>query len=275
MLEQLDDNTVEEIARIACGGEGYPVYRRGADLPKLLRQSGWQDVPDYRGEQRRAWLVEQLLSRRSEPGALDAVVCRLADNREYLARNEPLAAAEVAAKLNQILVFEGFEVAHHRGRPTVRPYRPEPETVPGEPGGTLHVAMTDLVSDPALAEVLQGRLDEARICDRNGAFASAIIMLGSLLEGVLLDAAMSRLPERERPAERDLVLSRLINLAHEHKWIQADVHGFADKLREYRNLVHPNAQIRKGHAPDRDTLNMCWPVINAALNDLAATSTAP
>ena len=58
----------------------------------------------------------------------------------------------------------------------------------------------------------------------------------------------------------------MINLAHEHKRIQADVHGFADKLRGYRNVVHPNAQIRKGHAPDRDTLNMCWPIINAALN---------
>ncbi|MEV0561460.1 hypothetical protein [Dactylosporangium sp. NPDC050588] len=82
------------------------------------------------------------------------------------------------------------------------------------------------------------------------------------------------MPERDQPTAENWTLSRLINVAHQQQWIQADVHGFADKLREYRNLVHPHAQVRKGHAPDRDTLNMCWPVINAALNDLAATSTA-
>jgi hypothetical protein len=38
------------------------------------------------------------------------------------------------------------------------------------------------------------------------------------------------------------------------------------------NLVHPWAEIRAGHAPDRDTVDMCWPVIIAALNDLAATA---
>jgi hypothetical protein len=25
------------------------------------------------------------------------------------------------------------------------------------------------------------------------------------------------------------------------------------------------------HTPDADTVNMCWPIVNAALNDLAAT----
>jgi hypothetical protein len=34
-------------------------------------------------------------------------------------------------------------------------------------------------------------------------------------------------------------------------------------------VVHPRAEIREAHAPDRDTLNMCWPVVNAVLNDLA------
>jgi hypothetical protein len=135
------------------------------------------------------------------------------------------------------------------------------------PKSTSHLAR-----DPDLAAVLQDRLAEARTCDRNGAYVSAIIMLGSLLEGVLLDAVKSRLPNSPKPADR-WTLHDLIETAHNEKWIQADAHGFGNKLRDYRNLVHPGAQVRLGHTPDRDTINMCWPVINATLNDLAATAT--
>ncbi|MBF9132110.1 hypothetical protein I0C86_24585 [Plantactinospora sp. S1510] len=271
MLEGVDDNTLEEIARIACGGEDLPVYRRGTELPKLLQQAGWDNVPRYNGEHRRDWLTQHLRARRAVPGAIDAVVCRLVDRREYIHRNEPLAVAEVTQIINVLLAAEGYEVIHAQGRPTVRPYKPASDHEQAAPETALHVSITDLISDPELASVLEDRLNEARICDRNGAYTSAIIMLGSLLEGVLLDAVKTRMPDGTRSPDK-LYLSDLIEAAHQNKWIQADVRRFASVLREYRNLVHPNAQVRLGHAPDRDTLSMCWPVINAALNDLAATA---
>jgi hypothetical protein len=272
MLEGIDDNSLDEIARIACGGDDFPVYRRGAELPKLLQQAGWENVARYSGEPRRAWLLKQLHARRNVAGAIDALVCRLADRREYVHRNEPLAAAEVTQQLNAILVTEGFEIAHSQGRPTTRPYKPADDPEGQSPDVMLHVSMADVVRDPELAAVLEDRLNEARICDRHGAYASAVIMLGSLLEGVLLDAVKARMPQSTKPLDR-WRLHDLIETAHREKWIQADVRGFAGKLREYRNLVHPNAQVTIGHAPDRDTVSMCWPVINAALNDLAATAT--
>src|SRR4051812_26563734 len=110
MLEQIDDNTLEEIARIACGGEGFPVYRRGAARPRLRRRGGWTDVPDYGGDQRRAWLAEQLRTQPPDPGARAAVVCPPADGRESLPPNDPLPAAATAEMLNRILTFEGFQV---------------------------------------------------------------------------------------------------------------------------------------------------------------------
>ncbi|MEJ3750088.1 hypothetical protein WEI85_43370 [Actinomycetes bacterium KLBMP 9797] len=271
MLERLDDNTLEEIARISCGGDDLPVYRRGVELPKLLQQAGWPNVPAYDGTTRRQWLADQLCARRNVPGAIDAVVLRLADRREYVHRNDPLAAAETTQALNPVLAAEGFEIAHRRGQPTIRPYQPPSQQQQDEPDVVLHVTIADIVHDPELADVLQSRLDEARICHRNGAYASAIIMLGSLLEGILLDALKTRLQPTAKPLDK-WMLNDLIETAHKHRWIQADVRGFASKLRDYRNLVHPNAQVRLGHAPDEDTLSMCWPVINAALNDLAATA---
>jgi hypothetical protein len=272
LLEGLDDNTLEEIARIACGGDDLPVYRRGVELPKLLQQAGWHSVPAHDGTPRRQWLTTQLRARRDVPGAVDAVVLRLANSREYVHRNEPLAAAETTQALNPVLATEGFEIAHSRGQPTIRPYQTSGDQQHDQPDVVLHVTIADIVRDPELADVLQSRLDEARICHRNGAYASAIIMLGSLLEGILLDALKTRLHPQAKPLDK-WMLNDLIETAHKHQWIQADVRGFGSKLREYRNLVHPNAQVRLGHAPDADTLSMCWPVINAALNDLAATAT--
>jgi hypothetical protein len=155
-----------------------------------------------------------------------------------------------------------------RGQPAPDAVQPAARAAPEV---VLHVSIADLVRDASLAAVLEGRLTEAKICHRNGAYASAIIMLGSLLEGVLLDAVKTRLKPSAKPAEK-WMLADLIKTAHQQEWIQADVQKFAGTLREYRNLVHPNAQVNLGHAPDADTLSMCWPVINAALNDLAATS---
>ncbi|WP_433789745.1 DUF4145 domain-containing protein [Actinoplanes sp. CA-252034] len=272
MLEDLDDNTLDGIASIACGGGDYPVYRSTNDIRKLLTQAKWNDVPPHDGTtSRKDWLAKQLRSRRNTAGAIDAVVLRLVDPREYIARNEPLAAAEVSTLLNTLLTAEGFEISHHHGKPTIRPYKPTEDDGDDPTDTTLHVAMADIVSDRSLAAVLDQRLTEARICRRHGAYTSAVIMLGSLLEGILLDAVATRLPNDTTRLD-NWTLDNLIKTARQHRWIQSDRHDFGHLLRQYRNLVHPRAEIRRGDAPDAHTLNMCWPVISATLNDLAATA---
>jgi hypothetical protein len=86
----------------------------------------------------------------------------------------------------------------------------------------------------------------------------------------ILEAASTRLAITRSERER-LSLNRLIELAHNHRWIGIDVLRYCHSLREYRNLVHPNREVRLGEPVDRDTLNMSWPVVHATLNDLAAT----
>ncbi|WP_405431315.1 hypothetical protein [Micromonospora sp. NBC_00617] len=127
--------------------------RRGAELPKLLQQAGWETVAPNNGEQRRSWLTNQLRQRRDAPGAIDALVCRLADRGEYVQRNEPLAAAEVTELLNSVLAIEGFEIAHNQGRPLIRPDKQPENQEQQSPGVMLHVAMADIVRDADLAVV--------------------------------------------------------------------------------------------------------------------------
>ncbi|MEV4212155.1 hypothetical protein [Micromonospora sp. NPDC049662] len=74
--------------------------------------------------------------------------------------------------------------------------------------------LADLVRDADLATILESRLNEAWICDRNGAYSSAVIMLGSLLEGVLLDAVKARLPGSSEPLK--LIATASINFSTRH-----------------------------------------------------------
>jgi hypothetical protein len=268
-VRPLDDNTLDELARLICGDDG-PVYRQGWQLPIFLQHAGWERVPEHDGAPRREWVLARLRERRDVPSDIEAVILRLADPREYL--SEPGAVTEAARRLNAFLVHEGYQVQLPGGRPRIV----ECDPALGHPSQLapveLKTTMSELVQNPAFAAALQNRLDEAQTCHANGAHIAAIIMLGSMLEGVLLDVLHTRTPPSARPQNDKAPLNQLIEIAHHNGWIQADAQRFSHVLRDYRNLVHVPVQFRIGDVPDGDTFNVCWYVVVAALNDLAATA---
>jgi hypothetical protein len=268
-VNQLDDNTLEEIARIICGDDG-PVYRQGWDLPRFLQRAGWENVSEHDGAPRREWVLVRLRERRNNASDIESVILRLADPREYLGE-PPGTVTEAARKLNAFLVYEGYQVQLPGGRPRIVDCDPAlghpSELAPVE----LKTTMSDLVADPATAAILQNRLDEAQTCHKNGAHVAAIIMLGSLLEGVLLEVLRTQPPSGGKSVGDGTRLQHLIEIAHRDGRIQADAKKFSHELRQYRNLVHVPAQVRMGDVPDGDTVKVCWYVVVATLNDLAAT----
>jgi hypothetical protein len=211
---------------------------------------------------------------------LERVIRRLADPREY--QGDPRQAFEVAQRLNGVLGLEGLKVTRESGRPIV--VRLPSATVTADTVGPVDLKrdLATFIRDPELCGILRARLDEAATCREHGAALAAIILLGSILEGALQDIATrfpgvagraSRAPKDKQGKVLPIPhwkLSGLILVAHEVGWIQADVRDFATVLRDYRNLIHPNAQQRLGQAPDHDTVSICWNVVVAALNDLGA-----
>ncbi|MFD8321313.1 hypothetical protein [Kitasatospora purpeofusca] len=265
----LDENTLQELARVVAGDDDL-YYRRGFEIAGFLKRAGWQELPEYDGQYRREWATELLMERRDQPGEIEKVLLRLADPREYL--DEPELLGEVVAAVNTFLIHEGYRLENPGG--AARLVACDPALAhPTHYGSTeLKVVMADLIADDGMAELLQWRLDEARTCYANGAHVAAIIMLGSLLEGVLLQSVVERDPSVLGRASEDRVsLHTLIEVCHDAGWIGADAKRFSHELREYRNFVHPKAEARQSHRPDRDTLGICWQVVNAALNDLAET----
>jgi hypothetical protein len=268
-LHRLDDNTLQELARLICGDDG-PYYRPGWKLAQFLVNAGWQDADDYDGEPRYRWILSKLREQRDDPARIRAALLRLCDGREYLGE-PPTTVAEVTRTLNEFLAHEGYKVQRPSGRPTLVTCDPGQVAATSVAPVTLKATMSQVIDDPRLATIMQARLDEAQTCTSNGCHLAAVILLGSLLEGALLAVARTRLPQSAH-SKMPTRLYDLLQLAHKHGWIGTDVLKYpCDALRQYRNLIHPNAQLQMGEPPDEDTLAISWPIVNAALNDLAGS----
>jgi hypothetical protein len=280
-MNPLDPNTLAQIAAMVCDTEG-PNHRQYWQMERFFDHAGWSGVLPYDNSGRDRWTRELLLSRRDEPEAILQVICRLADPREY--PNDPDNAHAVAEQLNNVLAFEGLHVSYVRGRPVVEERDPVFRTPATTAPLSLLGDLSEIVQDEALARKLRNRLDEAKTCRDYGAHLSAVIMLGSVLEGALYSVANQRKAEafRCRAARLDregkpLPLSQwhletLIIVAHMCGWIEHDVREFSQGLRKYRNMVHPVEELKIDHHPNEGTTAICWNVVIAALNDLARLS---
>ncbi|MFJ8804319.1 hypothetical protein [Streptomyces sp. NPDC102487] len=267
-MDPFDDSTLTEIAALICGDEPRMKRRGGWELAGFLRRAGWEDAPEHDGSARMTWTKETLAERQDDDVEdIKRVILRLADRREYLQQPDDYNA--VIARLQDILALEGLRVDYSKNRPVLIDY--DPDEAPRPQRVELKVAITDLVDDPDLAGAVQLRLDEARVCQEHGAYTSAVIMLGSLLEGVLVHAADTRPATQPLARTRNIPLQALIQHAHDNRWIDQDAKMASDLLRTYRNLVHPLAEKRARHSADFDTADLCWSTVNAVLNDLAAS----
>lgn len=141
------------------------------------------------------------------------------------------------------------------------------------------------MTDSDLKGILLERWREADAAQRAGAPLATIILLGSILEGALLHKVESNMAKANAaasaPKETDSsgavkvkrfsqwTLDNLIIVAHEVNWLGKEITDFSIVLRSYRNFVHPGEQKRRRLTPNVGICDVCWPVVVAALADLA------
>ena len=130
----------------------------------------------------------------------------------------------------------------------------EPTSEPGsEPQAFSFVTNADLKS------ICLRDFREARLCSEAGAYKATVVMCGSVMEALLLDAlenceqeakASEKAPRDKAGKVRDLdrwSLGHMIDVAFDLEIIRKDTHALMpDQIREYRNLVHPAVERRKG-----------------------------
>ena len=131
-----------------------------------------------------------------------------------------------------------------------------------------------------MENVIQQRLDEIKKCLNGNIALGAIFLIGSTLEGLLIDVA-KRNPEKFNKSKsapsgsdgnikkfKDWSLNSLIDVAHETNFIGLDVKKFSHNLRDFRNYIHPEEQVMQNFNPDKNTALIAYNVLLAAMEDL-------
>ncbi len=135
---------------------------------------------------------------------------------------------------------------------------------------------------PEVCDLLSSRMNEARTCVDAGAYLSAVILVGSVLEGLCLCAG-SREPKRMNLAFAEKFKRNVLKLPDWKlsEWIDVlayvgdltpNVQKFGHAVKDFRNYVHPYAQIASGFRPDKNTAEISYHVVIAAIDDLAAAA---
>lgn len=276
----MDSQTLDSIADVICGdGDKYPIYRTGSELTRFFERVGFSNIR-HDGTTRKWWTLSVL--KQLTPNNLKAVIRRLADPKEY--RGDQKHVSHVISLLNEILLVEGLKIELDGVTPILKEVspqfvdKPDPtELKPLPPPNFLRLRL-----EAGVGEILAQRWNEVQKCVNAGAFLAAIIIMGSMLEGMLLATLQLFPAEANKSASAPIdsntgkpklfanwSLSDMINVAHEANWINLDVKKFSHALRDFRNLIHPYQQMTMRTFPDKDTSEISWLVVQAAANDLA------
>lgn len=144
--------------------------------------------------------------------------------------------------------------------------------------GILNISELDINEN--LKNIINARLREIELCVNNKIHLSAIILIGSTLEGLLINIAKNDIenfnktnssPKNKEgktlPLEK-WTLANLIDTSYELKYIDKDVKDFSHILRNFRNYIHPNHQLKYNFSPDEYTVKICWQVLRAVVADI-------
>ena len=134
--------------------------------------------------------------------------------------------------------------------------------------------------ESSLVPLITARFRETEKCYNAGANLAAVILSGSILEGVLLglsqahpkkfNTAMATPKHRDGKAKSftDWKLAEYIAVACEVGALKHDVRKFSDHLRDFRNYIHPREQLATGFTPDKHTAEICLTVLKAAISQI-------
>lgn len=131
---------------------------------------------------------------------------------------------------------------------------------------------------PEMSRALIDRMAEARRCIDSQSFLSAVILCGSVLEGMCLGFG-PRHPERvnrgfmeqygTKPKPfHEWKLREWIEVLGRLRDLSPNVEKFGHGLRDFRNYVHPAEQLLHRFSPDLHTARIAFHVVVAAADDL-------
>lgn len=159
----------------------------------------------------------------------------------------------------------------------------DPVTPPVTNTDDLAPDFSPLAGNQQMRDILTRRWNECAKCVKADAHLAAIVMMGGLLEALFV-ARANKMPDKapltsaaNAPRDKatgkttnyqDWMLDSYIKVGSELKWITESAKDVADKLKEYRNFVHPAKELRYGVTLDLNDSSMFWQVTKALARQL-------
>jgi len=140
-----------------------------------------------------------------------------------------------------------------------------------------------LAGNQEMRDILTRRWHECAKCVKADAHLAAIVMMGGMLEALFV-ARANKLTDKSpltnaanAPTDKGTgkptnynkwMLDSYIKVGCELNWITESAKDVADKLKEYRNFVHPQKELRYGVTLGFNDSSMFWQVTKALTRQL-------
>lgn len=287
---KLCKKTLEKL-RIIINGDGTADYRSGPKLVEFFNNLGFNDCYSYGGGFPSRWVyTDERLDKINGTPELDKCIKNAFAVVNYVGRISELD--DLIADFNQYLAFDKWSVIRENDLITFK--RLEKVIIDESPKYmevlkeeeflklVFDINIDTLKLDTNVNEIVKSRLNEVEICIRSNAPLAAIFLIGSMLEGILLNIA-SDYPKifnqaNSAPKNRDTgkvrmfpdwSLNNFIDVAYEVGMLRQDVKKFSHVVRDFRNYIHPYQQMAERFAPDKQTAMICFQVLKAAIFQLS------
>lgn len=132
--------------------------------------------------------------------------------------------------------------------------------------------------DLAMSRLLVERMNEAKRCIEVGAYLAAVIVCGSVLEGMCLgfgsrhsehlNRGYAAVYNRSPKKFHEWKLKEWIDVLAFFGYLSPNIQKFGHAVRDFRNYIHPGEQLASSFYPDQHTARICFQVVVAAAEDL-------
>ena len=274
--------------RIIINGDNTDDYRSGPDLVSFFNKLGFNDCYGQGFPSR--WIFTELkLNEINGTTKLESCIKSIFAVNNYIGRIDYLD--NLIDEFNQYLAFDKLKIFRENEKiligkidKIIIPRIKEQSDISEKEFLQLafDTSIDDIGLDYNITEILKIRIGEAESNIKVGCSLSAIILIGSVAEGILLGVA-TKYPRDFNPVNRAptnrndgkvkpfnaWTLNDFIESAYELDIIHEDVKKFSHVLREFRNYIHPYQQLCSKFSPNIHTAAICLQVLKALITQVS------
>ena len=274
--------------RIIINGDNTDDYRSGPDLVSFFNKLGFNDCYGQGFPSR--WIFTELkLNEINGTTKLESCIKSIFAVNNYIGRIDYLD--NLIDEFNQYLAFDKRKIFRENDKiligkidKIIIPRIKEQSDISEKEFLQLafDTSIDDIGLDYNITEILKIRIGEAESNIKVGCSLSAIILIGSVAEGILLGVAtkyprdfntVNRAPTNRNDGKvkpfNAWTLNDFIESAYELDIIHEDVKKFSHVLREFRNYIHPYQQLCSKFSPNIHTAAICLQVLKALITQVS------